>query len=333
VVDKPVPGKGQVLIKVDAIPLNPGDIYNMEGLYDAYMNYKYPFVTGWEGSGTVVASGGGLHAWYMQGKRVAFTKCDEEMVEGATIKIGGTMAQYSITNAYQCVPIDDDVSLDDAASFFINPLTALGLVEQVTNDKGKAVILTAAASQLAKMMIPMLHDQGITVIATVRKEEHVKELKETYDVKHVFNTDTDENFLADIKTLTREIDCKHLLECVGGSMFGKITSMMPKGSKCILYGNLSKNDVSDIDSFVLMGQSLTITGFFLGDYLQGKSLFGILRTINKVKKLFKKELSTNIQKKYHLKDIHEALEFYKNNMSGGKVIVKPWGVEEETTEK
>jgi NADPH:quinone reductase len=206
IVDKPKPGKGQVLIKVEAIPLNPGDIYNMEGLYDEYMDYEYPFVTGWEGSGTVVESGGGLHAWYLQGKRVAFTKCEEEMYEGAKMKIGGTMAQYSITNAHQCVSIDDDMTFSQAASYFINPLTALGLIEQVTNDKGQAVVLTAAASQLARMMINIFKDSNITVIAIVRKEEHVKELKEDYGLEHVFNSETEDDFLPKLKKLTREIN-------------------------------------------------------------------------------------------------------------------------------
>jgi NADPH:quinone reductase-like Zn-dependent oxidoreductase len=107
---------------------------------------------------------------------------------------------------------------------------------------------------------------------------------------------------------------------------------MPKGSKCILYGSLSKQNVGDIDSFVLMGQSMTITGFFIGDWLASKNLFSILRIINRVKKMSKKELSTKIQREYHLKDIFEALDFYSKNMSAGKVIVRPWGTDSGTKE-
>ena len=73
-VPKPKPGKGQVLIKVESVPINPSDIYAMEGKYSEFVDFDYPFVPGWEGSGTVVATGGGLHSWYLKNKRVAFSK-------------------------------------------------------------------------------------------------------------------------------------------------------------------------------------------------------------------------------------------------------------------
>lgn len=63
-VPKPKPGKGQVLIKVEACPINPSDMYAMEGKYSEYVNFAYPWSPGWEGSGTVIETGGGLTAWY-----------------------------------------------------------------------------------------------------------------------------------------------------------------------------------------------------------------------------------------------------------------------------
>lgn len=99
--DIPVPRKGQVLIKVVAVPINPTDLYMMEGKYGKYMNLQYPHTPGFEGAGYVVQSGGGILAWRLKGKRVAFTRMDQRMVGGKLIKIGGSMAQYCLTNAYQ----------------------------------------------------------------------------------------------------------------------------------------------------------------------------------------------------------------------------------------
>ena len=62
-VAKPKPGKGQVLVKVESVPINPSDMYCMEGKYSEFINFDYPFVPGWEGAGTVVETGGGLHSW------------------------------------------------------------------------------------------------------------------------------------------------------------------------------------------------------------------------------------------------------------------------------
>jgi len=322
----PTPGSGQVLIKVEACPINPSDLYCMEGKYGEFMNFEYPFVSGWEGSGTVVASGGGMHSWYMQGKRVAFSKCNEDTNNGEKIKLGGTMAQYAVTNAYQCVPIDNDVSFNIAASFFVNPITALGLLEQVTKDKGTSVVLTAAASQLSKMMIRLFNDNNITVIATVRKAEQVEDLKKNYNVQHIINI-SDEDYLESFKKAVTDLNCKHILECIGGEVFGKLVSEMPNKTQVILYGNLSRAKVCEFEPFALFTKDIQIRGFLLNVWLESKNLLKIVNIIRKVKKMIRQNLSTEINKEFDLKDFKEAIEFYEKDMSRGKIILKPWGIE------
>ena len=100
-IEIPVPRKGQVLIKVEAIPINPTDLYMMQGKYSKYFNLKYPHTPGFEGAGTVIQSGGGLLAWRFKGKRVAFTRMDQRMGPNNLQAVGGSMAQYCVTNAYQ----------------------------------------------------------------------------------------------------------------------------------------------------------------------------------------------------------------------------------------
>lgn len=85
-----------------------------------------PFTPGWEGSGTVIQSGGGLIAWRLVGKRVAVTKCEEP---NNTLSIGGCFQQYMVTSALQCIPLPDDVSFEHGSMHCVNPLTALGLVD------------------------------------------------------------------------------------------------------------------------------------------------------------------------------------------------------------
>ena len=70
--DLPKPRSGQVLIKVECAVINPSDIYMMQGNYSG--TFEYPLTPGAEGSGTVVAYGGGLMAWSIMGKRVGFTR-------------------------------------------------------------------------------------------------------------------------------------------------------------------------------------------------------------------------------------------------------------------
>ena len=71
----PVPRSGEVLIRVECGVINPTDTYFLSGQYAG--TYDYPLVPGLEGSGTVIASGGGIYAWSLVGKRVAFTRVNE----------------------------------------------------------------------------------------------------------------------------------------------------------------------------------------------------------------------------------------------------------------
>ena len=140
----------------------------------------------------------------------------------------------------------NSVSFTEGCSFFVNPITAIGLVDIVSNANGRGVVISAAASQLGKMMIRLFNQKRITVVATVRKEEQEQELREKFGLEHVFNT-TEDDFLPKFKDVAKEVRAKHLLECIGGPISGKLISNMPKGSHVYLYGNLSKQPISELD--------------------------------------------------------------------------------------
>ncbi|CAI2373145.1 unnamed protein product [Moneuplotes crassus] len=327
-VPKPIPRKGQVLIKVEAAPINPSDLHLIEGKYAEFVDFQYPFVPGWEGSGTVIESGGGFMGWYLRGKRVAFSKCQEDQEEGSLIKIGGAYGQYCVTDARQCVPLPDSVSFEQGSSFFVNPMTAIGMVEIVSKARSRAVVITAAASQLGKMMIRLFVRKRITVIATVRSESQEKDLRDTFGLEHIFNTSDDE-FLPELKKTCKEARVKYMLECIGGSICGKLMSNLPKGCNVLLYGNLSREAVSDIDCFSFMASEITLKCFKLDVWIASKNIFKLLGIVKKVKRLIKDNLSSKISRQYHLKDINEAVQYYEENMSKGKVLLKPWDFEQD----
>ena len=123
--DIPKPGHGQVLIKVECAVINPSDLYFMQGNYSG--TFEYPLAPGGEGSGTVIASGGGFLAWTSMGKRVGFTRVSER---GGKYSKGGAYAEYVVTNAYQTITLDNDASWEQGACSFVNPLTAIGLLDK-----------------------------------------------------------------------------------------------------------------------------------------------------------------------------------------------------------
>lgn len=115
--------------------INPTDTYYMAGKYNG--NYEYPLVPGLEGSGTVIQTGGGFYSWTLMGKRVAFTRMLER--PGQFSK-NGAYAEYCVTNATNCIPLDDNVSFEQGANGVCNPLTALGLLEECKKHKARCVI-------------------------------------------------------------------------------------------------------------------------------------------------------------------------------------------------
>src|SRR3990172_4471547 len=96
--------RGQVLVRIEAAPCNPSDLLLLQGKYGTLKTL--PTVPGWEGAGTVVASGGGLLAGWLKGKRVACALRDDR---------DGTWAEYFVADAADCIPLKRQVTFEQAA--------------------------------------------------------------------------------------------------------------------------------------------------------------------------------------------------------------------------
>ncbi len=184
----PEPGDDEVVIRVQATPINPSDLGLLIGPADVNSAKKVggsnapkvkmkvpkdrlPLVQGRlgqslpvgnEGAGTVVAAG--KNAQDLMGKLVA----------GA----GGAMyAEYRCIPTMTCLPMPDGTDPADAAASFVNPLTVLAMLETMRMENHSAIINTAAASNLGRMLIKVCAEDDVPLISVVRREEHVKELQ------------------------------------------------------------------------------------------------------------------------------------------------------------
>ena len=150
------------MIKVEAAAINPSDILFMRGLYNVKLNL--PYTPGWEGSGTVVAVGDKIKNKSILGKRVGFVKQPELL----TYKVGGAMADFCVTNERSVMEIpDESISFEEASSMFVNPLTAICMVDRVEQLGAQACIVTAAASQIGRMIIQLLKIKGIKPLVKI----------------------------------------------------------------------------------------------------------------------------------------------------------------------
>ena len=189
-VDTPVPGADEVLIRVEATPINPSDIGLLFGAADistarasgpadnpqltmAIPGRAMPAMAGRlgqslpagnEGAGVVVAAGASPAAQALLGKTVAV--------------IGGAMyAQYRCMPASQCLLLPADATPADGASCFVNPLTALCMTETMRREGHHALVHTAAASNLGQMLNKICLKDGIPLVNIVRKPEQAALLR------------------------------------------------------------------------------------------------------------------------------------------------------------
>ncbi len=231
----PAPGPDEVLVKVQATPINPSDLGLLFGPADmTAARYggtpQRPVVTapvgdkslkavagrldqsmpvGNEGAGLVVRCGSSPAAQALLGKTVAI--------------IGGAMyAQYRAVPAQQCLLLPPDANAADGASCFVNPLTALGMVETMKREGHSALVHTAAASNLGQMLNRICLKDGIGLVNIVRKPEQEAILREA-GAKHVCNT-ASPDFLAQLTDALAATGATIAFDAIGG---GKAQAGVP----------------------------------------------------------------------------------------------------------
>ncbi|XP_024524246.1 enoyl-[acyl-carrier-protein] reductase, mitochondrial-like [Selaginella moellendorffii] len=158
----PVPGRGQVLLKVLCRPVNPSDVLCIQGRYSGV---QFPFVPGLEGMGEIRELGDGVTG-FSRGQRVF------HIFPGA-----GSWQEYALVPAADVIPIPDVIANEIAAQFYVNPWSAFGMLEVLGAPEGEYVLQTAAGSVLGRMFIQLAHHRGVKTINLVRRDEQKEELK------------------------------------------------------------------------------------------------------------------------------------------------------------
>jgi len=297
----------QVLIKMAASPIGPADLMFLKGQYG--ITKPLPVVPGFEGSGTVVASGGGWMGRWLVGRRVACLA-----PEGGH----GTWADYMVTSADICIPLFRHISLEQGASLTINPISASALVEIARAGGRTAFVQTAAASTLGLMIARLAKRYQLTGIYIVRRPEQVLKLK-NLGCEHVFDSN-DLLFQKRLLEVCNKFKASVAFDAVGGELTRRLVSAMPSKSLIVVYGALA-NEPCQIDSADLLFHDKRLEGFWLSRWIKGKGILQKLLLSSRVQKLLSNELQTRIQARFPLEDILPAIELYKKQPTEGKVLL------------
>ena len=345
-VDIPEPADGEVLIKVQATPINPSDLGLLVGPADisslnvieegSKVEMKVPdnlirsvsarfdqnLPVGNEGAGLVESAGKGA----------------EDLI-GKTVGLaGGAMySEYRCVPASSCLVMNENTSAEQAASCFVNPLTALGMVETMRMENHTGLVHTAAASNLGQMLIKICSSENIPLVNIVRKEEHVELLK-SLGAENVCNSSL-ETFMDDLVDCLVKTGATLGFDATGGGKLASqiLTAMEIAANKTAteysrygsdqykqvyIYGGLDRNPTTLTRSF---GFSWGLGGWLLTPFIGkiGMERFGELR--QKVAD----EIDTTFLSKYsQIISLEEALfaeniMAYTKQATGEKYLIKP----------
>ncbi len=305
----PKPKAGEVLIKMVSAPINPSDLVRIKNVTEHAD--RLTFIPGLEGSGRVVAHGSGLLPRLWQGKRVACNAFSDK---------SGTWAEYMVTLASRCIPLPEEISDEQGSMLLVNPMTAMAFFDMAKHGGHRAIINTAAASSLGRMVDHLGIKNRIPVIQIVRNLKQKTTLI-NLGAQHVLNS-SEKNFSNDLNSLAHSLDATLAFDAVGGTLTRQLLLAVPTDGSVVIYGNLS-GEQPEIDHRSLVTDNKKVTGFFLGNSLKEKGLFTTIRNIFKARNLLKGELTIPVQGRFSLEDAQEAMDSYLENMSAGKVLLVP----------
>lgn len=341
----PAPRADQVVIEMEAAPINPSDLGLLFGPADmANAEYVDGRITarlsqaavgsmakrlgqampvGNEGAGRVVAAGEGAAAQELVGKRVAALP-------------GAAFARYCLADANACLPLPDDVSAEEGAAAFVNPLTALGFVETMRRDGGTAIVHTAAASNLGQMLQRICLEDGIDLVNVVRSAEQVALLRDQ-GARHALNM-KDEDYESRLVDAIAETGATVAFDPIGGgNHLGRILNAMETvaagkegytryGSNTMKHGHvygLLDTGPMVVDRF--FGFSWRISGWLLFPFLNSAGPDVRARMQARVAAGLKTTFASHYSSRVSLREMlsRDAVMAYNARRTGEKFLVLP----------
>ncbi|MGJ7557990.1 zinc-binding dehydrogenase [Variovorax sp. RB3P1] len=346
----PEPQAHEVVIRVEASPLNPSDLGLLFGAADmgtakASGTPDRPVVTatvpertrpamaarldesmpvGNEGAGVVVKAGASPAAQALLGKTVA--------------AIGGAMySQYRCLAAAQCLALPEGTTPAEGASCFVNPLTSLSMVETMRMEGHKALVHTAAASNLGQMLNKICQKDGIALVNIVRKQEQ-EDLLRGLGAKYVCNA-TSPTFLEDLTQALVETGATLAFDATGGGkLAGQILGCMEAAinrtakeysrygstthKQVYIYGGLDRSPTEFVRNF---GMAWGMGGWLLFPFLGKLGDEGTQRLKARVVAELKTTFASKYTREVSLVEMLQldAIGVYGKQATGEKFLLNP----------
>ena len=349
-VPTPEPAADEIVIRVEATPINPSDIALLLGPVD--MNtakqsgataspvltanileraipalsarFDQSMPVGNEGAGTVVKAGSSPAAQALMGKLVA-------------VASGSMYSQFKVAKAVEALVLPSGTTAQQAASCFVNPLTALSMVEVMRREGHKALVHTAAASNLGQMLNKICQRDGVSLVNVVRSAEQANILKEL-GAKIVLDS-TSPRFMSELIEAVGATEATLAFDAIGGGMMAsqiltameaaaaaRMTSYNRYGSNTFkqvyIYGML---DTSRTELTRTFGFSWSVSGWLLTPFLQKIGMADVNRLRQRVVSELTTTFASHYTKEISLRDVAklEIAQAYNKRATGEKFLIVP----------
>lgn len=309
--DVPQLGEGEVLVKIAYATINPSDLMALAGHYPTGKDHN-DWIPGLEGCGTVVQAGDKVT--FAKGTKLGFYSNRKH-------RLGNTWSEYAVIDVGSAIELPADFDLKLAAGPIVNPLTVHTMIQEMKEKKYSAIVQTAAASALGRMIIRACKANGIKTINIIRKEEQIKLLKDEGG-DEVLNS-ADPNFKDNYKKAVAAHKPGAIFDAIAGDFSVELLRELPQYGTLYIYGALQEIAIKGVTVDLFIFQNKSIQGFHVGEKFQHYGGITKVPEISKVPELLKTQYLTHFGKEYGLHEINEAIADYSKNMTAGKILINP----------
>ena len=306
-VSEPALGQEDVLISMEAAPINPSDFLFVRGMYG--IRPSFPSSVGAEGVGRVAKIGSKVDA-ALQGRRVLILPTYEQ----------GTWADQVVTPVRNLVPMSDEADPLQLSMIGINPATAYLLLNRyVSLMPGDWIGQTAANSAMGQYIIALAKLAGVKTLNVVRREEAAEQVRRWGGDRVVLQGD---NLHKDIEEALGGKKLSLVLDTVGGTPVGEVARSLKAGGSVVVYA-LQSGQLPIISPKDLIYRGLSLHGFWLINWIRNAPRAEIQEIYQKLGDLVADgSLSAVVEHVYPLEQFKEAIQQSLKSNRSGKILFK-----------
>ena len=298
------PAAGEVLVRIDAAPINPADLNLIEGTYG--VKAELPAVPGIEGCGVVVSGGSGR---FEAGRRVMF------------LRRAATWASHATVPEDMLFALPDGIDMRQAAMLKVNPATAWCLLHGfVALKPGDWVVQNAGNSAVGRCVIQLAREFGVRTVSLVRRPELADELR---GLGGDVVLPDDDSSLPEARAYLDGAAARLAFNAVGGESALRLMKMLEDGGTHVTYGAMSRKPLT-LPNGLLIFRDLRLRGFWLTKWLEQASCEEVTATYEKLADLVNAgRLVQKVDSVFSLEDWAAALRRLKDSDRNGKVLLVP----------